>query len=311
MIAENSQQISFNSETIKPEPKSTQEKTHPIPYIIPIMLEDHEIIPAEAMVLLILNYHSNFNSGITHYITQAEIAKMMPVDDKGNHISKSHVNQLIKSLISKGIVSVHTKNKGRGQRYQLHFVNGEGNKIDNVIDKFMCPYGTGSPFAKMFACEITWKACLNWVVIKGMRSDYRTGKTHRITHNSQARICHFGTATIRENIRQLQQADLIRRLTKPNLKGCYQLYPKPEKKAIPEKQPSQPKPKHAKQDISIQQHEKTKNWLKNHKLHREHNENKEIDFIKFYEERLKEKPGDVLFTQLLVEAKMKAHKQRE
>ena len=194
-------------------------------------LGQKEVTAAEAIVYLALNHASSWNSG------QTWIMPLRPTVDLIG-ISKRYVEDIIKRMKNRWITPITTS---RGNRYQL--VHHLCDEADVPIDKdgkplkFAVPRGDGGPFERLYAGDITWKDCLGWIVLK-FYSDWKTGETYPCTMLEFAKRCRFRPATAVQSVKNLIAADMLHRLSKPNEKSVFQLYPKPHPQ--PEKREKQP-----------------------------------------------------------------------
>lgn len=191
-----------------------------------------QVKPLAAMTALTLNYRSNWDEGRTWWTSDRKLADLMGA-------SHRYTRDALKELLGSWVTRV--KQGVKGSIYQLthHLREPQDvptDKHGNPL-KFAIPRGKDGPFEKMFAGEISWKACLIWILLK-VHSDFQTGKTHPITMDSLALWSRFGKDTVCEAISELEKAGLLERLSKPHEKSVFQLYPKP-----PEKRPVSRPPK--------------------------------------------------------------------
>ncbi|RKU28921.1 hypothetical protein C6499_09575 [Candidatus Poribacteria bacterium] len=218
-----------------------QNSTLQVPFGTGSILGDfslRQIKPAAAMAALTLNYRSNWDKGRTWWTSTRTLAAL-------TGMSHRHIRGALKEV--KGWVT-RVKQGVKGSIYQLthHKCEPEDvptDKHGNPL-KFAMPRGDGAPFEKMFAGEITWKACLIWVLLK-VHSDFSTGETKPITMQQLALWSQFGKKTVCDAISELEKAGLLERLSKPHEKSVFQLYPKP-----PEKRAKQ-RPEHRKKQKSF------------------------------------------------------------
>ena len=186
-----------------------------------------QVKPMAAMAALTLNYRSNWDEGRTWWTSDRKLADLMGM-------SHWYTRDALKELLGSWITRV--KQGAKGSIYQLthHLREPQSiptDKHGNPL-KFAVPRGKNGPFEKMFAGEISWKACLVWILLK-THSDFKTGKTHPITMKSLAFWCRFGKDTVCEAIKELEKAGLLERLSEKHKISVFQLYPKPpEKRAV-------------------------------------------------------------------------------
>lgn len=207
-----------------------------------------QVKPLAAMTALTLNYRSNWDEGRTWWTSDRKLADLMGV-------SHRYTRDALKELA--GWVT-RIKRGVKGSIYQLthHLREPQDvptDKHGNPL-KFAIPRGENGPFEKMFAGEISWKACLVWILLK-VHSDFKTGKTHPITMNSLALWSRFGKDTVCDAISELEKAGLLERLSKPHEKSVFQLYPKPPEKS-PVHRPQKQKRKQRKTFMDMRTDEK-------------------------------------------------------
>ena len=179
--------------------------------------------PVATMTALTLNYRSNWDEGKTWWTSDRKLANMMG-------ISHRYVRDALQELT--GWIT-RIKQGVRGSIYQLthHLCEPQDvpqDKHGNPL-KFAIPRGEDAPFEKMFAGEISWKACLIWILLK-VHSDFKTGQTHPISMNSLALWSGFGKETVCEAVRELEEAGLLERMSARHKISVFQLYPKPSEK---------------------------------------------------------------------------------
>ena len=185
-------------------------------------LQAGDVTAIEALVYLALNHASTWDSGKTWYISGRELARLLG-------ISNWYVRAALKSLQEKGWISTISTSR-HGKRYQL--VHHRCDPEDAPVDadgkplKFAVPRGAGGPFERLYAGDISWKACLVWIVYK-LNSDWTTGETDPCTMLGLAERCGFAPNTIVALIQKLVDADMLHRLSKRHEKSVFQLYPKP------------------------------------------------------------------------------------
>ena len=94
--------------------------------------------------------------------------------------------------------------------------------------KCAVPRGTGGPFERVQAGDITWKGALIWILLKVVRSDWTTGETEPTTREWIVQWTGFGKKTVCDNIKQLVWAGMLTEAPRRHHEGTvFQLYPKP------------------------------------------------------------------------------------
>ena len=155
-------------------------------------LGEKEVTAAEAIVYLALNHGSSWNSGMTWCTPGRYLAGLL-----GPGMSVRYTRSVLKRLIEKGWI-IAIPMSGRRVRYRLvhHLCDAEDVPLDRDGKplKFAVPRGDGGPFERLFAKDISWKACLVWIVNK-LYSDWKTGETYPHTTGSFAKCCRLGNRT--------------------------------------------------------------------------------------------------------------------
>ncbi|MDE0316401.1 MAG: hypothetical protein OXM61_16050 [Candidatus Poribacteria bacterium] len=125
------------------------------------------------------------------------------------------------------------KQSNRGQRFQLvhHLCDEEDVPTDALGDplKFAVPRGEGGPIERMEAGDISWQACLVWIVLKFF-SNWQTGETHEMNRKTLASYCNMSKGKLGEAIKELKKAGMLEQLSKPWEASRFQLYPQPPEK---------------------------------------------------------------------------------
>ena len=187
-------------------------------------LGEKEVTAAEAIVYLALNHGSSWNSGMTWCTPSRYLAGLL-----GPGMSVRYTRSVLKRLIEKGWI-IAIRMSGNRRRYRLvhHLCEKEDVPLDRDGKplKFAVPRGDGGPFERLYAEDITWKACLVWILHK-LYSDWKTGETYPCTTLDFAKRCRLSSKTMIPLTKQLVEADMLHRLSQPQEKSVFQLYPKP------------------------------------------------------------------------------------
>ena len=170
----------------------------------------------------------------TWYVSQRELADRLGM-------SPRYVRSLLEGFEEKGwIVPISMKNNRK--RYQLvhHLCDDEAVPVDAFGRplKFAVPRGMGGPFERLYLGEISWKACLVWIVHK-LQSDWSTGETRGCTIIEFAKSCRLGQGTITDARRELMAVEMLARLSERYEKSVFQLYPKPQQESRSVKEKAQ------------------------------------------------------------------------
>ena len=212
-------------------PESIQEQTHPLPFgfgSILSELRNDSVRAADAVLYIAMNYCSNWQSSKTHFLSQAKIADMLG-------LPRRFVRKILKRM-SRYLKKLKTTRKGSRYEVTKHAYDSDTiDETDLPVDDngrpltFAVPYGYGSPIDRMFRGQLSWQACLVWIVLR-FNSDWRTGESRPTNHLKLASQCRLGAQTICDAIKELEKLGLVVRKTKMNEEAIYQLFPKPKSK---------------------------------------------------------------------------------
>jgi len=188
-------------------------------------LKAGNVKPIAAIVTLTLGYRSNWSSGLTWRTSTRELAKVIGISHRyvreglkraGNWVRRRTAPegntagtwQVTRHLCSRD--EVPTDRDGRPQTFAV-------------------PRGEGGPFERMFRGEISWKACLVWLLLK-LHSDWesKNGITNPLNMTTLSKWCGFSKTTLLEQINELQEAGMLERLSQRWERSVFQLYPKPK-----------------------------------------------------------------------------------
>ena len=199
-------------------------------------LGEKEVTAAEVIVYLALNHASSWNSGVTWCLPERALSRAL-----GAGMSVRYTRSVLESLKEKGWISSISSGKGRRYRLVHHLCDAEDVPLDRDGKplKFAVPRGDGGPFERLYAKDISWKACLVWIVNK-LYSDWKTGETYSCTLLELSKRCRLSKKTIVPLRKQLVDADMLHRLSQPHEKSVFQLYPKPRKQDEPADTPRPP-----------------------------------------------------------------------
>lgn len=183
-----------------------------------------EIGPVEAMTLLYANYRSNYQRGRTHWITSRQFAEVF-------ELSVSYVRQRLRGLRT-WMDTVKTGVDGKIYQLKPYSCDADDVPTDALGDPltFAVPRGEGGPIERLEAGDISWRACLIWIVLK-FYSDWKTGRTDRISMKELAKRVGMGKKSVCACIKELQDAGMVKRISRPWETSCFQLYPRPPEKS--------------------------------------------------------------------------------
>lgn len=224
--------------SLLPEVEHVQETTHQVPCGAFSIFEPPEpVTEFERAVYLVINYHSNWDSGKSHALSYREIAKKMGLK---HH---SQVVVAVKSLISKGWLKVAGKRKSDGANFYkvTHYNCDEADMPKDKHNRFQkCAIqcGAGSAIQMLFDGTISWRVMVHSFVQK-IYSDWVDGIC-KMTVRKAMELMRFTAKTISENVKTMQSVGLAKLLSKKNRASEFQLLPKPYPKRRKRAEPIYP-----------------------------------------------------------------------
>ena len=208
-----------------------QDQTHPVPFgfgSILSELRNDSVKAADAILYIAVNYCSNWQSSNSHFLSQKRIADMLGLPQR-------YVRKILKRM-SRYLKKLKTTRKGSRYQVAKHVYDADLIDASDIpVDEngrpltFAVPHGYGSPIGRMFRGELSWQACLVWIVLR-FNSDWRTGLSNATSMLKLASMCRLGAQTICEAIKELEKLGLVVRQTKLNEEAIYQIFPKPKDK---------------------------------------------------------------------------------
>lgn len=185
-----------------------------------------DVTAAEALVYLALNHQSYWDSGLTWCIATRELSRSLGM-------SVRYSRSVLEGLRAEGWIHFMPLENGQ-RRYRLvhhNCVADEVPKEGGKPLKFAVPRGAGGPFERLAEGEITWKACLVWIVYK-LHSDWQTGITDACTIGVLATFCRIKRNTIPVLLKELEGVEMLKRLSAARQKSLFQLYPMPDPESV-------------------------------------------------------------------------------
>ena len=216
-------EVSDSSEVL--EIPEIQESTHQVPCGPHSIFDPEQKVPAFAKaVYLVLNEHSNWDTGVSHALSLRRLAKLLNVK---NH---SQVHHALHWLINNGWILVKGERKSDGTHfYQLIHHKCEPQDTPTDADgrpqKCAVPMGAGSVGQLLAEGKITWRIFVDWTVRK-VHSDWTTGIVS-LSVREAATLAGFSPETIKENAETMMETGLAERISKRFRRSQYQLFPKP------------------------------------------------------------------------------------
>ena len=202
-----------------------QESTHQVPCGPHSIFDPEQVVPEYCRaVYLVMNYHSNYGSGITHALSYQRLAELTGVKHRSQPI------RAVRWLIENGWTEKHGIRKADGANfYKLthHKCPPEDVPWDNNNRPLKCavPQKDGSAPELVKQGKLDWRAMVQWYVNK-INSDWITGVVEMTVRKSY-QLLKFGMQTICDNTKKLIECGLLNRLSPQNHASVFQLYPKP------------------------------------------------------------------------------------
>lgn len=192
-------------------------------------LQDGLICAFEALVYLDLNRMSTWSNGETRWISSSKLARVYDM-------SLRWVREVLYVRLEKW--AKRFKIGRKGSRYHLVHHNCDPDKVptDRLGDpkKFAVALGEGGPFDRLYKGDISWRACLIWIVLfyysEWDPKKSNCGETIPMPLDTLSKKVRIRKQTVSEAIKELTQAGMLKRLTPRWEAGVYQLYPKPRPK---------------------------------------------------------------------------------
>ena len=137
-------------------------------------LSCHDLSGFDMSVYMVVNWRSNWDTGVSHALSYREIA---------NHLGVRHRSQVgrsLKRLIACGFLKKLSKRQSDGATvYQV--IHHKCDPADVPLDKdgrpLKCavPIGSGSPMDLMKSGKLSWRLMLQWITQKVQASDWVSG----------------------------------------------------------------------------------------------------------------------------------------
>ena len=217
-------------------PQEFQEKTHQVPKgagSLFDMLEKRHLTASQAIVLLVINYFSNWDKGESKFLSIATLVKY-------TNMKRSRIAMILQYLYGKAPGArwrwlTAIKGKGGVHKYKQQYHQelplkerdfvGDGS-MDMKDLKFAVPYGDGSPMQLQCDGKISWQACLLWHIYR-LHSNFKTAEFKApISIMKAHQLSGLSTKTISRANRELVQTGLLEKRSKGREPLFAQLYPK-------------------------------------------------------------------------------------
>ncbi len=213
-------------------PQSTAESTFQLPFGQSSALSElrlGNLKSVEALLLTVLNYRSNWDSGKTWKSSLRVLSDI-------TGLSIRYIRNTLSGLTDTDWIERITTGGNTGSRYRVthHNCGYEDIPTDKNGNPLKCaiPQGKGGILERLFDGDISWKAALVWILLK-LHSDWKTGVTMSLSIETIRQWVRMSPQTVSNCIKELADAGLLKRLSKKHEAGQYQLYPKPNAKPKP------------------------------------------------------------------------------
>ena len=208
-----------------PEIPEIQESTHQVPCGPHSIFDPDQKVPAFAKaVYLVLNKHSNWDTGISHALSLRRLAELLNVR------CHSQIHHALHWLINNDWILVKGERKSDGTHfYQIIHHKCEPQDTPTDADgrpqKCAVPTGAGSVGQLLAEGKIAWRIYVDWTVRK-VHSDWETGIVS-LPVREAAKLAGFAPETIKKNAETMMGTGLAERISKRFRRSQYQLFPKP------------------------------------------------------------------------------------
>ena len=230
---------SINSSNYVQPPLFSENSAHNSPSEIPEIQETTMQVPCGAFsifditchslnefarsVYLIINEHSNWDTGVSHALSYRRLAELLNSDMRP-------VKRVVKQLVAAGFLEKRSRCRKTGSNiYQIihHNCTPEETPLDKDGRPLKCavPRGEGSPSALLKAGKITWREFMYWIV-KKIHSDWTDGIS-KMTLDQLEKLIRFGRQSLCNIGKKLRGLGLMKRLSDKFRAGVHQLLPGP------------------------------------------------------------------------------------
>ena len=208
-----------------PEIPEIQETTYQAPCGVHSIFDPAHKVPAfEKALYLVVNEHSNWETGISHALSLRRLADLMNVN------SHSQVHRGLQWLIENGWLMVEGERKSDGTYFYRvihHKCEPQETPVDRDGRPLKCavPRGKGSGSQLLADGQITWKVFVDWTT-RMIHSCWTTGVVSMAVRQAM-KLLKFTAKTVSENSQQMMDIGLMKRLSAKFRLSEYQMFPKP------------------------------------------------------------------------------------
>ena len=208
----------------KPEVPEVQETTHQVPCGSNSIFEADDLTGFERAVYLVINHHSFWHIGESHYLSYKTLAKLLNVKHR------SQVIRAVKSLIKKGWLElIGTRKVDGANRYRVVHHKCDPSEVpldgDRQPKKCAVQMGKGSAMQLLADGVIDWRVMLQSVIQK-IYSDWVCGIV-KMTVRETMKLARFTAKTVKRNTEKMLEIGLAQRLSDKFRATELQLFPKP------------------------------------------------------------------------------------
>ena len=202
-----------------------QETTYQVPCGVHSIFDPAQKVSAFNKALyLVVNEHSNWDTGVTHALSLRRLAELLNVN------SHSQVHRGLKWLIKNGWLKVEGKRQSDGAyfyRIVFHKCDPQDTPVDRDGRPQKCavPRGKGSASQLLVDGEITWKIFVDWTTRK-IKSCWKTGVISMAVREAM-KWMKFTAKTVSENAKKMTDLGLLSKLSEKFERSEYQMFPKP------------------------------------------------------------------------------------
>lgn len=162
--------------------RQIQQDTHQVPCGPHSLIQEahaQKVQPFVVSVYLLLNYHSNWDTGKTHALSFRQMSEKLGVFNPAKIATcKGRIANAIRWLVENGWLEKNVRGNGKPNTYKVIHHNCAPEDVpldaDGRPQKCAVPRAENSAFEKMMAGDISWKACLYHTVAK-IVSDWTSG----------------------------------------------------------------------------------------------------------------------------------------
>ena len=187
-------------------------------------LSCHSLSEFARITYLVINEHSNWDTGISHALSYGRLAKLLGVKHK------LQVIRAVKELIAAGFLKKKGRKNSTGENiYQVVHHNCPPGEVPldkhGRPQKCAIPNGAGSPLTLLAEGLITWREAMFWIIRK-IFSDWTSG-TSNMTVREMNKHIRLSIKSICSIPKRLIEKGLLERLSANFRRTIFKLFPMP------------------------------------------------------------------------------------